>query len=272
MAQMLLHGDLHATVYEVDKLHIGAVGLFFRKAVEGVEHVLGLGDASSKMYATIDLERARVGRTRKLDQTANPKWYESFHIYCAHMASEVVFSVKISKPVGAELIGRAYLPVSDLLRGDEIDTWLEILDTNRKPIDGKSKVHVKLHFFDVSRERFYASGLKTPNFPGVPYTFFPQRKECKVTLYQDAHVPDDFIPRIPLSGGKFYEPHRCWEDIFDAISDAKHFIYITGWSVYTEITLVRDTRRPKAGGDATLGELLLRKANEGVRVLMLVGR
>ncbi|XP_057768087.1 phospholipase D alpha 1-like [Salvia miltiorrhiza] len=270
MAQMLLHGDLHATIYEVDKLHIGAVGLFFRKAVEGVEQVLGLGETASKMYATIDLERARVGRTRLLDQTAKPRWYESFHIYCAHMASEVVFSVKFSKAVGAELIGRAYTPASDLLRGDEIDTWLPILDTNRKPIDGNPKIHVKLHFFDVIRERFYAAGLKTPSFPGVPYTFFSQRKGCKVTLYQDAHIPDAFVPRIPLSGGMFYEPHRCWEDVFDAISNAKHFIYITGWSVYTEITLVRDTRRPKSGGDATLGKLLIKKADEGVRVLMLV--
>ena len=36
--------------------------------------------------------------------------------------------------------------------------------------------------------------------------------------------------------------------LFDAITDAKHFIYITGWSVYTEISLVRDSRRPKPGG------------------------
>lgn len=33
---------------------------------------------------------------------------------------------------------------------------------------------------------------------------------------------------------------------------------------------MRDQRRPKAGGDSTLGELLKKKANEGVRVLMLV--
>lgn len=270
MAQMLLHGDLHATVYEIDKLHIGAVGLFFRKVVEGIETVLGFDETASKMYATIDLGQARVGRTRLLDQAANPRWYESFHIYCAHMASEVIFTVKINKAVGAELIGRAYVPASDLIKGDEIDTWLEILNNERKPIDGKSKLHVKLHFLDVTRERFFARGLKSPNFPGVPYTFFSQRKGCKVTLYQDAHVPDHFIPSIPLSGGRLYEPHRCWEDIFDAIYNAKHFIYITGWSVYTEITLVRDTRRAKAGGDMTLGELLIKKANEGVRVLMLV--
>ena len=59
-------------------------------------------------------------------------------------------------------------------------------------------------------------------------------------------------------------------NVFDAITNAKHLIYITGWSVYTEISLVRDSRRPKPGGDITLGELLKKKASEGVRVLMLI--
>ncbi|KAL0427099.1 UNVERIFIED_CONTAM: Phospholipase D alpha 1 [Sesamum latifolium] len=224
------------------------------QVVEGIEEVLGFGETASKLYATIDLEKARVGRTRLLaHQHSNPRWYESFHIYCAHMASQVVFTVKVDNPIGAELIGRAYLPVAELLAGEEVDRWLEILNDDHKPIHGHSKIHVKLQFYDVTRERCWARGLKSPKFPGVPFTFFPQRKGCRVTLYQDAHVPDNFIPRIPLAGGKYYEPHRCWEDIFDAITNAKHLIYITGWSVYTEITLVRDTRRPKQGGDITLG-------------------
>ncbi|XP_074583085.1 phospholipase D alpha 1-like [Curcuma longa] len=65
-------------------------------------------------------------------------------------------------------------------------------------------------------------------------------------------------------------PGRCWEDIFDAISNAQHLIYIAGWSVYTEITLLRDLKRPRPGGDVTLGQLLKRKSSEGVKVLMLV--
>jgi phospholipase D1/2 len=73
-----------------------------------------------------------------------------------------------------------------------------------------------------------------------------------------------------LSGGKIYKPQRCWEDIFDAISNARNLIYITGWSVHTKITLIRDQARPKQGGEITLGELLKRKANEGVTVLMLI--
>ncbi|KAH6825402.1 phospholipase D alpha 1 [Perilla frutescens var. hirtella] len=265
--EILLHGDLHATIYEIDNLHLGFLSKFFHKVVEGIEEAAGFRNTASRLYATIDLGKTRVGRTRLLhDHNSNPRWNESFHLYCAHVASHVVFTIKLDNPIGTNLIGTAQIPVHHLISGDEIDTWLPILNHHH----GDSKLHVKLHFYDVTRERCWSRGLKSPNFPGVPFTFFPQRRGCRVTLYQDAHVPDSFLPEIPLSGGKQYRPSRCWEDIFDAISDAKHLIYITGWSVYTMITLVRDVRRPKEGGGMSLGELLIKKANEGVRVLMLV--
>lgn len=265
MAQILLHGTLHVTIYEVDRLSKGGVVGFFQK----IEDVVG-GGKGDRLYATIDLERARVGRTRLLDHDSNPRWYESFHIYCAHLASNVVFSVKEEDAIGAPVLGRAYLPVTELLENEEIDRWLELLDKEHNPIHKHSKIHVKVQFLEVTREINWNRGIKTPKFPGVPFTFFTQRNGCKVTLYQDSHVPDNFVPKIPLSGGTLYKPHRAWEDVFDAINNAKHLIYITGWSVYTEITLIRDNRRPKPGGDITLGELLKKKANEGVRVLMLV--
>ncbi|KAI4387065.1 hypothetical protein MLD38_004926 [Melastoma candidum] len=271
MAQILLHGTLHATIYEVDKLHGGNSPQFFRKMMENIEETVGFGKGVTKLYATVDLGKARVGRTRKIEnEPSNPRWYESFHIYCAHMASDVIFTIKDANPIGASLIGRAYVPVDELLGGEEVDKWIEIVNDEKEPISGGPKIHVKLQYFDVTKNPNWCRGVRSAKFPGVPYTFFSQRQGCKVSLYQDAHIPDNFIPKIPLAGGKFYEPHRCWEDVFDAISNAKHLIYITGWSVYTEISLIRDSRRPKPGGDITLGELLKKKANEGVKVLMLV--
>ncbi|XP_011008452.1 PREDICTED: phospholipase D alpha 1-like [Populus euphratica] len=271
MAQILLHGTLHVTIFEVDKLGDGGGHGFLRKLVENIGEKVGIGDGISKLYATIDLERARVGRTRILEKEAtNPRWNESFHIYCAHMASNIVFTVKDDNPIGATLIGRAYIPVQEIVDGEEIDRWVEMLDEDKNPIDSGSKIHVKLQYFDVTKDRNWGGGIRSPKYPGVPYTFYPQRQGCKVSLYQDAHVPDKFIPKIPLASGEYYNPHRCWEDVFDSITNAKHFIYITGWSVYTEISLVRDSRRPKPGGDITLGELLKKKASEGVRVLILI--
>lgn len=266
MAQILLHGTLHATIFEVDKLKSNLL----HKIADGLEHIVGLKDNAASLYATIDLEKARVGRTRMLDHDSNPRWYESFHIYCAHMASKLVFTIKEDDPIGATVLGRAYIPVQKLLNQEVIDEWLEIVDDRGKKVHGHPKIHVKVQFFEVVRECQWSRGIQSEKFPGVPFTFFPQRNGCKVTLYRDAHLPGNFTPRIPLSGGKYYEPRGCWEDIFDAISNAKHLIYITGWSVYTEIALIRDLRRPKPGGDITIGELLKKKASEGVRVLMLI--
>ena len=236
-----------------------------------MEETIGVGKGEPQLYATIDLEKARVGRTRKItNEPNNPKWHESFHIYCGHMAKHVIFTVKDDNPIGATLIGRAYIPVEDILHGEEVDTWVEILDTEKKPVEGGSKIHVKLQYFGVEKDKNWNRGIKSVKFPGVPYTFFSQRRGCKVSLYQDAHIPGNFVPKIPLAGGKYYEANRCWEGIFDAITNAKHLIYITGWSVYAEISLVRDSRRPKEGGDLTIGEILKKKASEGVKVILLV--
>ncbi|KAF7843265.1 phospholipase D alpha 1 [Senna tora] len=268
MAETHLHGTLHATIFEVDKLGPADDGLF-SMLKHKIEDTVGIGAGSSKIYATVDLEKARVGRTRVLENTdSSIRWHESFHIYCAHVATNVIFTVKGVNSIGATLIGRAYVPIQDVLHGDSYDEWVEILSDDKEPIG--SKIHVKLQYFDVTKDRNWNRGIRSPKYPGVPYTFFSQRQGCKVRLYQDAHVPEDFIPRIPLSEGRTYDPHRCWEDVFDAITNAKHLIYITGWSVYTEITLVRDAKRPKDGGDVTLGQLLKDKASQGVKVLMLV--
>lgn len=202
-------------------------------------------------------------------------WNESFRIYCAHHAAHVVFTVKAVKPIGATVVGRAYLPVKDVMHGAAVDRWLPIYEGDgRKPLEqGLTELHVRVKYVAVDRDpqQNWGKGIADLAFPGVPRVFFPQWHGCRVTLYQDAHVPDGLIPRIPIAGPRqFYEPRRCWEDVFDAITGARHLIYIAGWSVNVDINLVRDPQRPKPGGDATLGELLKRKARDGVRVLMLV--
>ncbi|XVE71177.1 hypothetical protein DITRI_Ditri10aG0129900 [Diplodiscus trichospermus] len=254
--QYLLHGTLHVTIYEIDRLKLygGLCSKIF----------------GSKLYATVDLDKARVARTRMVGKEGyGPKWNETFRIYCGHMISNIIFTVKFEDPIGATLIGRAYVPVEDVIKGTTVDRWVDILDENHNPIHGGSKIHVQLQFFNVTQDANWSQGIRSPAFGGVPYTFFRQREGCRVTLYQDAHVQDD-TSYLSLPRDEPYQPHRCWEDIFDAINNAKHLIYITGWSVYTEITLIRDPGRPKPGGNLTLGELLKKKANEGVTVLMLI--
>ncbi|KAF8698656.1 hypothetical protein HU200_034905 [Digitaria exilis] len=242
-----------------------------------LENAIGLGNAG-KLYATVDIDKARVGRTRMVDPVRSPHWNEFFRIYCAHDASNIIFTVKADDAVGATLIGRAYLPTRDVAFPDGggqkkvVDTWLDILDEKRQPLAGGAKIHVQLQFTDVADdpEGGWGTGIaggRTP-YTGVPRTFFQLRRGCRVRLYEDAHVAPGFSPRVRLDGGRMYEPRRCWEDVFEAINNAKRMVYVAGWSVNTGVQLVRDPRRPSTS--ETLGQLLVRKADEGVTVLMLV--
>lgn len=241
------------------------------QTLEDIESSVGLGKDSAKIYATVDINKARVGRTRVIaNEPNNPRWYESFRIYCAHMAANVIFTVKLDNPVGATLIGRAYLPVEEIMNGAEVDRWLDILDESYNPVEGGARIHVKLRYQDVASDpENWSNGIPSPNYLGVPNTFFKQKHACRVTLYQDAHIADDFVPRIPLANGASYQPHLCWVDIFEAISNARRFVYIAGWSVYAPIALIRNPNTRLSEQQQTLGELLKLKAKQ-VRVLMLV--
>ncbi len=45
-------------------------------------------------------------------------------------------------------------------------------------------------------------------------------------MYKDAHC--NGVPDILLANGTLYKPGNCWIDIYNAICNAKHFIYACG--------------------------------------------
>ncbi|OEL13457.1 Phospholipase D alpha 1 [Dichanthelium oligosanthes] len=287
--QLLLHGLIDARIVAAD-LSVTSAGqllptkktlmkrkvfswirkLPFCNKCQPLENAIGLGTAG-KLYATVDIDKARVGRTRMVDPVHSPRWNESFRIYCAHDASNIIFTVKADNAVGATLIGRAYLPTKDVVAGQTVERWLDICDEKRQPLEGGDKIHVQLQFTDVAAdpEGGWGTGVGSAAYRGVPRTFFEQRRGCRVRLYEDAHIADGFAPHVRLAGGVLYEPRRCWVDVFEAINKARRMVYIAGWSVNTDVVLVRDPRQPSTSSE-TLGELLIRKAKEGVTVLMLV--
>lgn len=66
MAQLLIHGTLHGTVFEADSLNdpgrvTGGTSKFFRKFVQGIEETIEFGKRANRLYATIDLEKALLG-------------------------------------------------------------------------------------------------------------------------------------------------------------------------------------------------------------------
>lgn len=49
-------------------------------------------------------------------------------------------------------------------------------------------------------------------------------------MYKDAHC--NGVPDIPLANGSLYKPGNCWIDVYNAICNAKHFIYACGGSQF----------------------------------------
>ncbi|MED6111381.1 Phospholipase D [Stylosanthes scabra] len=192
-----------------------------------------------RIYTTIKLGSTIVGKTRAINQSENFnfQWHQSLRICTAHVATEVVFHIKEDDPIGAKVIGRAYFPVEELVNGENKDIWLQILNKKHKPLRAKPRFHVRLQFFNVTKDVNWSQGIKSVDFAGLTHSYFPQRTGCRVTLYQDTHIPNTFFPEILLSKGR---ESSCKK------------------------------KEPSCDLNLTLGELLIKKADEGVKVLMLV--
>lgn len=268
-AAQLIHGSLDVTVFGAEHIQPAIHGWLLQGA-EKIEKALHL-ESHNKLYATVDIGTARVARTRQVGfQPQNPTWNESFRVYCAHTASTITISIKRQLPVGAQVLGRAHIPASRILTSEPIEGSFDLFNEEGKQIK-KAKVHALLKFSDVTKDPCWNSGIKLPKFNGIENAYFHERKGCDVTLYQNSHLSNGFRPNIHLSDGEMYQPQRLWEDLYNSIVDAKHFVYVAGWSVNTKITLVRDPERMIPGAEnVTIGELLKRKADEGVTVLVMI--
>ncbi|KAM4128992.1 hypothetical protein ACJW30_02G211100 [Castanea mollissima] len=218
-------------------------------------------------YVEVVASTVTLARTRVIKNNTNPKWNQHFHIPLAHPVNSLTFQVKDDDIFGSEVIGAVDIKASRIIKGELISGWFSIILGSSKP---DTKIYLVLQFTPFEKNPRYKHGIASEE-GSVARTYFPLRKGCSVRLYQDAHVPDRLLPEIELDDGKVYKHEKCWEDICYAISEARHLIYIVGWSVFHKVRLVREPTRPFPRlGDLTLGELLKFKSEEGVRVLMLV--
>jgi phospholipase D1/2 len=68
--------------------------------------------------------------------------------------------------------------------------------------------------------------------------------------------------------GMFYEPCRCWVDVFESINKRPGgWCASSGALMNSNVVLVRDPRVP-ASASENLRDLLNRKVNEGVSVMV----
>ncbi|KAJ8748941.1 hypothetical protein K2173_013378 [Erythroxylum novogranatense] len=273
---LLLHGNLDIWVYDaknlpnMDMFH-KTLGEMFNKLPGNIGSKIE-GQMNRKItsdpYVTISLTGSVICRTYVISNSEDPVWMQHFNVPVAHHAAELQFVVKDSDVVGSQLIGVVAIPVEQIYSGAKVEGVYPILNSSGKPCKPGAVLRISIQYIPMEKLSNFHPGVGAgPDYHGVLNTYFPLRKGGKVTLYQDAHVPDGCLPSLKLGNGMSYVHGKCWYDIFDAIRQARRLIYITGWSVWHQVRLVRDAGHPS---DATLGEILRSKSQEGVRVLLLV--
>ncbi|XP_071682359.1 phospholipase D delta isoform X2 [Lolium perenne] len=282
---LLLHGDLDIQIVEAKCLpNMDLMTERMRKCFTGYGACrtdCGNSDAhpdvrkiiTSDPYVSVCLSGATVAQTRVIANSENPKWDEHFYVQVAHSVSRLEFHVKDNDVFGAELIGVASIPVEQITPGDMVSGWFPISGHYSNHMKASPELHLSIQYKPFDQNPLYKDGVGadgTENI-GVPNAYFPLRKGGRVSLYQDAHVPDEFRPNIEIEGGRAYEQNRCWEDICHAIVEAHHLIYVIGWSLYHPIKLLRESTKPLPNGvPQTVGEVLKSKVQEGVRVIVLL--
>ncbi|KAL0312683.1 UNVERIFIED_CONTAM: Phospholipase D beta 1 [Sesamum radiatum] len=223
---------------------------------------------TSDPYVTISVGGAVIARTFVIEDNEDPVWDQHFYVPVAHYGTEVLFVVKDSDVVGSELIGGVAVPMEPVASGARLDATYPVLGPNGRPCNPGALLSLSIQYIPIESISLYRGGVGSdPTHPGVPGTYFPVRRGGRVTLYQDAHVYHGMLPDLWLANGMMYQNRQCWRDIFDSIVQARRLIYITGWSVYHLVQLVRDDPNLP---NTCLGELLKVKSQEGVRVLLLV--
>ncbi|KAA8520561.1 hypothetical protein F0562_014817 [Nyssa sinensis] len=273
---LLLHGNLDIWIHEAKDLPNMDM---FHKTIGDVVNILPMGlsnkieghvtrNITSDPYVSISVTGAVIGRTYVISNNENPVWKQHFYVPVAHHAAEVRFLVKDSDVVGSQLIGTVAIPVEHIYSGAKVEGVFPILNNSGKPCKPGAVLSLSVQYTPIERLWIYHHGVGAgPDYYGVPDTYFPLRRGGTVTLYQDAHVPDGCLPNLKLDHGMQYVHGKCWHDIFEAIRQARRLIYITGWSVWHKVRLVRDA---SSASGCSLGDLLKSKSQEGVRVLLLV--
>ena len=211
-------------------------------------------------YVQISLDNTELCKTQYLKNNLDPVWDETFSVDVCHHASCLEVKVMDREHIGAELVGTILISTDEIMTGEEVEGWYDLVVAP----DGRTHGRVNLMF-----QLFPVSSLTTGKILADAY--FEPQEGCRVTFYQDADTPEDMLDifaGLTEPDGGDYRPTRLWLDLYRALEGAEKLIYITGWSVFTEISLVRG-EEADLYGDTNVGSLLKRKASQGVRVLVM---
>lgn len=175
------------------------------------------------------------------------------------MVDKLVFRVRDKDLIGSESLGRIEIRAADLRQGKKrVSGWMGLQKEGGNGWVTGARLNVSVKFYSVTEV--------TAN-RDVPRCYFAPTPDNRVTLFQDAFTPENpLYDTIKLADNRPYQPHSAWKTVSKMLNEAKIFIYMAGWSINSDTTLLRDD----SADEESVGKLLERKANEGVRVLLLI--
>ena len=217
-----------------------------------------LGNTTNLTDAFVDvcMDSLSVGKTQVIMDNLNPEWNESYSVDVCHYVEEVIFTVYDQDNVTNDKCGRVTFKAKELEDGIKMEA-LDGYPLSTRMHSERGRLFLSIQF--ISHSELQKASY---DFEG----YFPIRKNCRVTLYQDAHVPAT-LPQFKSMDPE-HQPACCWKDIYHTIINSKQLICITGWSVWTDLKLLRG--KDSSADDKTLGELLIQKAEEGIKVYVMV--
>jgi len=232
----LLHGKISITIVEASNLKDAEV----------------LSEQDS--YVDAYLGKARLLKTSTVMRSASPQWLDEVHsLNVCGKFDEVIFRVMDKGVRSSDLLGNVSVSVEQLLESanakEPRDDWFDL--------DPQGKLHIIYK---------YEPAAVSPDEFEVPSVYFHARESNRVTLFNCAFCPDALLPEIETAYGP-YTASSFFPELCTRIEAAEKFIYINGWSVWTELRLLREKG---ANEEESLGDLLKRKAANGVRVLVLI--
>lgn len=260
---VLLHGRLQVSIFEAADLWLPTERTPREKLTRAV-----LCHATLNPYATVSLEHLpkpskRILKTHAVPATDRPTWN---HSQSVDVATNVSYLVVHVKSASTHEVGHAWGPRKSLgfvrvkaehVLWNVVDGWFSLGGLHGLSDKNRGRLKMRIVYEPVNGMGLFGQG-------SVPGTYFCPWDGCNVQLFRDACPVEGDNLDVGL-GHSEKMPHGFFESIYYAILGSQRLVYISGWSVDTTIRLLRR----KVEG-LRLGELLKRKAAEGVSVLLLV--
>ena len=166
---LLLHGHL---IVEINRARC------LPNMENRLSHLINKDDVTDA-FVEVKLGKAKLLRTNTIDNELHPVWNESYKIDVCHFAENLKFNVLDKDHAYSEYIGSVSLSTSTLRSREISQGWFPIVKRNGQKFD-KAELNIKVQF--ISKDHL--------NKTYEVDCYFPMRKNCFVTLYQDAHALD----------------------------------------------------------------------------------